>query len=42
MQQAQQELAQQASQLQKQIEQELGKDSPEAKQSQQTARLCES
>ncbi len=41
-QQAQQELAQQAQQLQKQVEQELGNDSPEAKQSQQTARLCES
>ena len=41
-QQAQKELAQQAQELQKQVEQELGKGSAEAKQSQQTARLCES
>lgn len=39
---AQQELARQAQQLQKQVEQELGEDSAEAKQSEQTARLCES
>ena len=37
---AQGDLADEAKELQKQVEKELGKDSAEAKQSQQTARLC--